>query len=177
MTAQRILGCVLLAAASLLAFAQICFFFTMPGRPMLPDYRNAFVTQDSIETLGFVIPTIVIGFFLLCSRARCWLWFALIVTGAGLWLFVIRELWLHYYLMPHKYQHYALVNPPYFQGALWWVLVRLSWHITLPAAFVLTVILLLSRAANLSPEPPPLGPVRPLSRFTSQIRRCSGPGR
>jgi len=115
---------------------------------MLPDFRNDFLNQSSIENFGFAIPAMVIGFVLLRSRARCWLWFALVVAGAGLWLSVIRELWLHYYLLPHKYPHYAAVHPPYFQGDLWWVLVRLSWHITLPAAFVLAVILLLSRAPN-----------------------------
>lgn len=150
MIVQRILGCLLLAAASFLGFAQIYFIFTVPGHPMLPDFRNDFLTQSSIENFGFAIPAIAIGFFLLRSRARYWLRFALVVAGAGLWLFVVRELWLHYYFMPHKYPHYAAIHPPYFQGAFWWVLVRLSWHITLPSAFILAVFLLSRGAPNKS---------------------------
>ena len=150
MNGRRILGCLLLAAASLLAFAQIYFIFTMPGHSMLPDFRQGFLTQSSIENFGFDIPAVVVGFFLLRSRARFWLLFALLIAGAGLWLFVIRELWLHYYALPYQYPHFAEVHPPYFQGPLWWVLVRLSWHITIPAAFILAAILLLKRAPNKS---------------------------
>jgi hypothetical protein len=146
MHARRILGCLLLAAASLLAFSQIYALFTLPDHPMLPDFRDHYLVSSSIKHFGFAIPAMVIGLFLLRGRARYWLWFAFIVAGAGLWLFVIRELWLHYYWLPHRYPHFAEVHPPYFTGPLWWVLVRLSWHIVLPAASILGAILLSRRA-------------------------------
>jgi hypothetical protein len=146
MSIQRILGCLMLATASVLAFSQIYAAFTMPEHPMLPDFRDDYLIQSSIENFGVAVPAAVIGFFLLRGRARFWLWFALIITGAGLWQFVIHELWLHYFYMPHKYPHFAEAHPPYFQGQLWWVLVRLSWHIMLPASFILAAILLSSRA-------------------------------
>jgi uncharacterized membrane protein YozB (DUF420 family) len=153
MHTRRILGCLLLAAASLLAFSQIYTLFTMPEHPMLPNFRHDYVVSSSIEIFSYAIPAILIGLFMLRSRARYWLWFALIIAGAGLWLFVIRELWLHYYDLPHRYPHFAAVHPPYFTGPLWWLLVRLSWHITLPAAFILAMILILIRAPNKLPEP------------------------
>ena len=157
MSTQRILGCLLLAAASMLAFSQIYAVLTMPEHPMLPNFRHDYLASSSIENFGFAIPAAVIGFFLIRGRARLWLWFALIVAGAGLWLFVIRELWLHYYELPHQYPHFAEVHPPYFTGPLWWTLVRLSWHITLPAAFILAAVLLCGRA-NTQLEPTPTAP-------------------
>jgi uncharacterized membrane protein YozB (DUF420 family) len=153
MHTRRILGCLLFAAASLLAFSEIYALFILPEHPMLPNFRHDYLVNSSIENFGFAIPAIVIGLFMLRSRARYWLWFALIVAGFGSWSFVFRELWLHYYELPHMYPHFAAVHPPYFTGPLWWVLVRLSWHITLPAAFILAVVLLLSRAPDNSPEP------------------------
>lgn len=153
MNARRILGCLLLALASLLAFAQIYFMITTPDIPTLQDFRRNYLIQSSIENFGFAVPAAVIGFSLLRGRARFWLWFALIISGAGLWEFVIHELWLHFYELPHQYPHFAEVHPAYFQGALWWILVRLSWHIMLPASFVLAVVLLLSRAPNTTLEP------------------------
>ena len=145
MNARRILGCLLFAVPSLLALSQIYAWVTMREHPMLPDFRHDYLVSSSIESFGFAIPAMVIGFFLLRGRQRFWLWSALIVAGAGLWLFVVRELWLHYFEMPSKYPGYA-DSHPYFTGLLWWTLVRLSWHIMLPAAFILTVILLLRRA-------------------------------
>jgi hypothetical protein len=147
MSTRRILGCLMLATASVLAFSQIYAVFTMPEHPMLPDFRHDYLIRSSIENFGFAGPAAVIGFFLLRGNARFWLWFALVVAGAGLWLFVARELWLHYFYMPHKYPGYA-DSHPYFIGSLWWTLIRVSWHIMLPAAFVLAIALLLRRAPN-----------------------------
>ena len=138
----------MLATASVLAFAQTYFILTMPEHPMLPGFRYDYLVQSSAENFGFAVPAAVAGFFLLRSRARFWLWFGLIISGAGLWQFVIHELWLHYFYMPHKYPHFAEVHPPYFRGTLWFVLVRLSWHIMLPVAFILAIVLLLKRGPN-----------------------------
>jgi hypothetical protein len=158
MHARRILGCLLLAAAGLLAFSQLHWLFTLPGDQTLPhflDFRD-YRVSSSIETFGFAVPAMVVGFFLLRSVADFWLWGALAVAGGGLWQFVIHELWLHYYELPHKYSHYAEAHP-YFTGPLWWVLVRLAWHIIFPAAFILSVILVSRRAPNKSLQPTPGG--------------------
>ncbi len=140
--ARRILGYLLLAVAGLLAISQIYALFTMPEQPMLPNFRHDYLVSSSIENFGFAMPAMVIGFFLLRSRQRFLLWLALIGAGSGSWLFVIRELWIHYVWMPHKHPGFA-DNHPYFTGPLWWILVRLSWHIMLPAIFILATLLLL----------------------------------
>ena len=158
MHARRILGCLLLAVASLLAFSQIGALFTMPEHPMLPNFRHEWLVTSSIENFGFAIPAIVIGFFLLRGRARFWLWFALIVASTGLWLFVIRQLWLHYYEMPRRYPHLAEVHRPYFTGPLWWVLVRVSEHIMLPVSFILACLLAFRREPNNALEPTATAP-------------------
>lgn len=158
MHARRILGCLLLAAAGLLASSQVYALFTMPEHPMLPSFRHDYLVRSSIESFGFAIPAMVIGFFLLRGRAIYWLWLALIVAGGGLWLFVVRELWIYYYEMPRRYPHFAEVHQ-YFTGPLWWMVVRLSWHIILPAAFILAAILLLRRALNKSLQPAATTPV------------------
>jgi len=150
----------------MLAFSQIYFVFTAPIDSMLGSFPHDYLISSSIQNFIVSIPAVIVGFLLLRSRARFWLWFALIIAGVGLWQSVIHELWLHYYWLPHKYPHFAEVHPPYFQGALWWVLVRLSWHIALPVAFILSVVLLLSRAANNSPEPPPVCAGSSASRTT-----------
>jgi hypothetical protein len=165
MNTQRFLGCSLLVAGSMLAFSQIYFVLTAPIDPMLGNFPHDYLISSSIQNFIISIPAMIVGFLLLRSRARFWLWFALIIAGVGLWQSVIQELWLHYYWLPHKYPHLAEVHPPYFQGALWWVLVRLSWHITLPAAFSLAVILLLSRAPK-SPDRTPVGAGSAASRTT-----------
>ncbi len=148
MNTRNILGCLLVAVAALLSFSQIYFLASMQPELAPPGFAHDYAIQSSIENFGFAIPAIVVGFLLLRGRARLWLWFALFIAGVGLWQFVIYELWLHFYELPHQYPHFAQVHPPYFTGPLWLVLVRLLWHIMLPAAFVLAVILLLSRAPN-----------------------------
>jgi hypothetical protein len=153
MRTQRIIGCLLIVVATVMNFAQFYALFTAPQPPpILADFQHDYLVKSSIEQFGFGILAIVIGFLMLRSRARYSLWFALIIAGAGLWQFVIREVWLHYYYMPHKYPHYAERDPTYFSGPLWWELVRLSWHIALPTAFILAVILLLRRTSDNSPE-------------------------
>jgi hypothetical protein len=159
MSTRSVLAYLLLATASVLALSQVYALFTMPAHPMLPDFRSDYLIQSSIENFGFAIPAIAIGVFLLRSRARLWLWFALFIAGIGLWQFVIHELWLHFYELPHLSPHYAQVQQPYFTGPLSWVLIRLSWHITLPASFILAVLLLLSPAPAETPQPTGTAPV------------------
>jgi hypothetical protein len=153
MRAQRIIGCLLLASAYLVGFSHIYWWFSMPPHSMLPVLRDHYFIKSSIETFGFAIPAIVIGFYMLRRQAKYRLWFALVVAGAGLWLFVVRVLWLHFYYLPHKYPQYLEDNPYYFSGPLYLDLIRMSWHILLPATFVLSVILLLRRTPDNSPEP------------------------
>jgi hypothetical protein len=145
MRARRILACLLLVSAGVVAFTQTHF---LVAGVMLGGFPHHYAIQSSIENFGFAIVAATVGFFLLRRRGRFWLLIALIIAGGGLWLFVIHELWLHYYELPHKHPYYAEVHPPYFSGPLWWVLVRLSWHITLPGAFILAIVLLFRRAPN-----------------------------
>jgi len=146
MTARRILGGLLLALASVLAFAQICLVLSAPGHPTFSDFLSGYLFEASVENLGVAVPAAVTGFFLLRGGARFWMWTAFTVSGIGLWLFVVRELWLHYYELPHEFPNISGVHGPYFRGPLWWALVRLSWHIMFPISFILAGILCLNSA-------------------------------
>jgi hypothetical protein len=159
MNARKILGCLLFAVALLLPLTQIYFLHTLDQNPRQASFMHAYAVQSSIESFGVAFFAVFIGLFVFGSRARVWLWLALIVSGTGLWLFVIRELWLHYYEVPHRYPQLAALHQPYiFTGPLWLALIRLSWHIIFPAAFILAATLLLRRAPNTALEPTPTAP-------------------
>lgn len=139
---RRILGVLFFAAAALLAFSQTYLFITRP-----PYFSLHYAIQLSFESYGFAILALIAGIFMFHGRARFWSWFALVVAGAGLWVFVIREIWLYYFVLPQMQSDY-LATHSYFTGPLWWVLVRLSWHIILPTIFILAAYLLLKHAPH-----------------------------
>jgi hypothetical protein len=152
MHTRRILGILILAVAALLAFSQTLFLLKRPLFNIPWGFSHDYAIQASIKNYGFEIPLGVVGFLLIRGRAKFMLWVALAMVSFGLWLYVVREIWLHYFVLPHMSSGY-LATHSYFTGPLWWVLLRLSWHILFPIIFIMAVFSTFRRSPNQAQEP------------------------
>jgi hypothetical protein len=141
MNARLILGWLLIAVASLLAYSQTVALRHFMGFEVDNfDFPSRYAIESSIENYGLALVVLVVGIFLLRSSAHAVAWAAFAVVLVALWLMVGRELWLHYYELPRKYPHFADAHPPYFTGTLWTATPRFLWHLILPVTAVLSAL-------------------------------------
>jgi hypothetical protein len=144
---QQILGWLFLALAALAGFAQTHFLLTLDAPESLRDFAHSYAIRSSIECYGFAISSALVGASLLRRRERFWPWVALAVATVGFWLFVARELWDHFVVLP-RMRHDFLATYPYVRAApLSSLLPKLAWHILLPVAVVLSAVLAVVRYA------------------------------
>jgi len=141
MNARRLLGWLLIAFAALLAYSQTVALPHLLGVEVEGfDFPQRYAVESSIESYGLALVALSVGILILRSRASAVAWAALVFVLLALWLMVGRELWLHYYELPHKYSHYRDVHPPYFTGTFWMFTPRFLWHLILPVSAVLSAL-------------------------------------
>ena len=151
---KRLLAFLMLALAALVGFAQTCGLVSMLSNtpPALREFAHSYAITSSIECYGFAFLALIVGIFLLHSRGRFWLWSAFALAMVGLWLFVGREIWGHYVVLP-RMRHDFLATHPYFAPApVWAFLLRVVLHILLPAAVIVAGILCLSMRSSELPS-------------------------
>lgn len=141
MNARRILGGLLIAFSALLVWSQtVAVFHFMDHQIEGFDFPRRYAIESSIQNYGLALVVLVVGIFALRSAARAAAWAALVVALVALWLMVGRELWLHYYELPHSYAHFREIHPPYFTGTFWMFTPRFLWHLILPVTVVLSAL-------------------------------------
>jgi len=146
MNARCILGWLLLVFAVLLVWSQtVAVFHFMDHQIEGFDFPKRYAIESSIEYYGLAVVVLVIGILVLRSSARAVAWAALAVALLALWLMVGRELWLHYYELPHRYSHFREVHPPYFTGTFWMFTPRFLWHLILPVTALLSALYVFER--------------------------------
>jgi drug/metabolite transporter (DMT)-like permease len=141
---QRVLGWLFLVVAVLVCFAQTSGLLAANPPPELRRFAHNFAIRSSIECYGFAVAAMIVGFFVLRSRVRFWLWAALTVATVGLWLFVGRELWNHFVVLPRMRPDF-LARYSYFnfdKAPLYLSLPRLAWHILMPLTVVLSTLVI-----------------------------------
>ena len=148
MRRHYILGCLFLALAALAGVTQTYFLLTLAPPPSLRDFAYKFAIRSSVESYGFAIAAFVVGASLLRRRDRVLLWAALAVAVAGLWLFVARELWDHFVVLPRMRQDFLATHSYFWAAPLSALLTRLAWHVLLPITVVFSALLLSRRVAG-----------------------------
>jgi hypothetical protein len=144
MRVQRILGWLFLVVVVLVCFVQTYGLLTVDPPPALRSFAHKWAIRSSIECYGFAVAAAIVGFFVLRSRVGFSLWAALAVAIVGFWLFVGREVWDHFVVLPHMRRDF-LATHSYFDKPLWSLLPILAWHILLPVAVVLSALLVVRR--------------------------------
>jgi hypothetical protein len=145
MQIQRILGWLFLVVTFLVGFAQTYGLLTVDPPPTLREFFHSYAIRSSIECYGFGVAAAIVGLMLLRNRARSWSWVALALAIVGFWLFVGREVWVHYVVLPSMRQNFLATHRYFGNGPVWISVPRLAWHFLLPAAVVLSALLTVRR--------------------------------
>src|SRR5262245_35644359 len=142
MKTRRIIGCLLILFALLLACSQtvaLFHFMAVAEQVEGSDFPSRYAVDSSIESYGLALVSLLSGIFVLLSSGRTAAWTAMTVAIASLWLMVGQELWLHFFELPRK--HPGLADKfPYFTGTLWMFTPRFLWHLILPVTVVLSAL-------------------------------------
>ena len=138
----------MLTLAALVGFAQTYGLLSLDPPPTLREFAHSYAITSSIESYGFALPAAIVGFFLLRGHGRFSLWAALVVAVVGLWLFVGREVWVHYVELPRLRRDFIATHPYFAPAPIWAFLPRLAWHILLPVVVIVAGILCLSMRSS-----------------------------
>jgi hypothetical protein len=133
---KRLLAILILVVAVLVGFAQTYSLLSTDPSPSLQGFARSFAIRSSIECYGFAVVAAVVGFLVLRGRSRFWLWAAFAVAITGLWLFIGREVWVHYIELPRLRRDFLATHPYFASAPVWAFVPRLAWHILLPVAVV-----------------------------------------
>jgi hypothetical protein len=138
MNLRKILACVLIILAATTFLSQTYFILKN-----FSEIKNNYILHSSIEVYFFSVSLLILGCLISSKKNNVYVVISLAITLFGLWLFLGRELYIHYIEMPKKIPNYLKMRNYWKVDPIIYFAPKLIWHILLPLATVLQLIVIL----------------------------------